>query len=234
MEEANNRADMYAANSVLSIEAILNELEFIVRHASDQQTELSFLSCASINRQNTPDGQKIEIAFHATNTCSDKTNRSGKLLISYKATGDIFVSTDEYKIGEMQVSGNYVFQPGTFQQKAIWKLVVTDGLFTISTGDYYRFNVERITYFKQGDSTPDSSDDVFETLDAYYDLQLKSQQVVTLVQAESEIPYIQKHSCPDKFRPRSGKIRFERVTGSERFILLGNGNCEDSAKIAAP
>ncbi|WP_256012807.1 hypothetical protein [Desertivirga xinjiangensis] len=232
-QEAAQRADLYVGTAFLSVETAINELEFIARHVPQIQTDGNFLSCAIINRQQVPEGEKVEITF-SNNACDDQTIRSGKLILTYEeATGNIFISPVNYRIRETKISGNYVFQPGTFEQKPILKLVVPDGAFTADNGDYYRFSIERISYFKEGKDTPTIiNDDIFETLEASYDFELKSQGAVTLMQAESHTPYIIKYSCPDKFRPRSGKVKFERVTSTYRYILFGNGNCNDLARIS--
>lgn len=231
-QEAAQRADLYVATAFLSVETVMNELEFIARQVPQMDIDGNFLSCATINRLPVPQGEKVEITFNS-NTCDDQTTRSGKLILTYEqATQNVFINPVDYRIRGTRISGNYMFEPGTSENKPVLKLVVPDGAFTADNGDYYHFSIERTSHFKEGSSTVAINDDVFETLQASYNFELKSAGAVTLMQAGSYTPYIIKYSCPDKFRPRSGKVKFERVTGTDRYILFGNGNCNDLAKIS--
>ncbi len=232
-EQAEARADVNAASAILRVETFVNELEFIARQMAVEQPPTSFLNCASITKTDIPDGKKVEIAFSAVNTCSDNTTRSGKLSITYQtATGNIFITSHNYTVGGLLVSGNYSFQPITEQQKSFLKLVVPDGKLTNAYGEYISFNMERKNEFKAGSGTTDTNDDIFETSGASYDVELKQGGTATLIDASSHSAYTVKYSCAEKYLPHNGKVKFKRANGNERYLVWGTGNCSDQASVA--
>lgn len=234
-EEINANKDASSAFNLLSIVGFANEMEFIARQLPLSPSATSFLGCASITSQTTADGKKFEVIFSSSNACTDNSIRSGKLIITYQtASGNILITPDNYKLAEYKVAGTYLFQPIVEQQKDLLKLTVTNGQLTNNNGNYVKFNLEHKTNFKEGKATTETfADDVLETVSASYRIEIKNDVDGTnQFEASSASPYTLKYSCNEKFRPRSGKIKFQRVVGTDRYILLGNGNCTDLAKIS--
>ena len=229
-EELAHQADVTAANSIITVEMILNELEYIMKQAPNNPTETSFLNCATITRQQLANSFQIEASFSPTAVCSDNISRSGKLIINYPTgTGNATVKSEGYKVNTLALSGNFSFQQVTENQKPLLRLLVPDGELSVASGDYIRFNVDRKSFFKEGHTTNQLTDDVYEISSATYDLQLKNQSQITHIDAESDLPYLVTYSCNDKFRPRSGKFSFMRTNGTERLVSFGNGACSDQA-----
>lgn len=234
-EEIAAQEDISLASTFLSIEGLSNEMEFIARQVPLIPAGTSFLNCASIASSDVADGKKYEITFNSGNTCSDNTVRSGKLIVTYQtATGNIQITPDNYIMSNYKITGGYLFQPIVEQQKELLKLTITNGQLTTGTGEFVRFNVEHKSNFKEGSATTNTfADDVFETVSASYHLEIKNQAPVnSQFDAISTSPYTLKYSCLEKFRPRSGKIKFQRVVGTDRYIFLGSGNCNDLAQIS--
>jgi len=228
--------DASLAFTLLSVEGLSNEMEFIARQLTLNPTANNFLSCGNITSQNITDGKRFEIDFNLTSACSDNSFRAGKLIVTYQtATGNILITPENYVIAEYKVTGSYLFQPVVEQQKELLKLTITNGQLTNADDDYVKFNVEHKTNFKEGQGTPQTSaDDVLETVSATYRLEIKNQagSVNSIYEASSASPYILKYSCTEKFRPRSGKMKFQRTAGIDRYILFGTGNCSDLAKVS--
>jgi len=226
-------ADLLAASSIMTVESITNELEAIVKQVRQDSVVSGYLSCANVVRTNINNEQKIEISFNAAAVCTDQTSRSGKLTVTIQnSSGNIFVASNGYKVNDVTVSGNYSFQPVTENQKSLMKLVVPDGQLSVSSGNYIKFNLLRKTYVKEGGASASVTDDVIETLESSYDLQIKDSGSVLLVDAEGVVPYAVRYGCTDPYRPRSGKIKFQRSNSEIRYLLLGNGNCSDKATIS--
>jgi len=234
-EEIAADLDASLASTILSVEGLSNEMEFLARQLTLNPTANNFISCGNITSQNITDGKRFEINFNLTSTCDDNSFRSGKLIVTYQtATGNILITPENYVIAQYKVTGNYLFQPIVEQAKDLLKLTVTNGKLTNADDDYVKFNVEHKTNFKEGKGTNDNfTDDVLETVSASYRLEVKNKAAaVQTYEASSASPYILKYSCTEKFRPRSGKIKFQHTIGIDRYILFGTGNCSDLAKVS--
>lgn len=231
-EELENYANVNAANSLLTVETFLNEMEYIVRNAPSNQPSISFMNCASVTKQDVTGGQEVTVTFNAGSQCIDNQIRSGKLIITYQTgTGNATVTTNEYKIGNLTVKGTYNFQPVTENQQTLFSLVVQDGEFSVSENNYIRFSVERKSNFMAGQTTGSTDDDVFEITDSFYNLELKDASATVLIDGESIEAYTVKYSCSQMFRPRSGKLSFSRSTGTEKVLLFGNGSCNSQPSL---
>ncbi|WP_207426728.1 hypothetical protein [Pedobacter sp. SYSU D00535] len=227
-EEKEHAADLSAANSLLTVEVLLNELEYMVRHVPQSQPGTSFLSCASISRQTVGGGEQYEVTFSPNSTCSDNSTRSGKVVLSYdSASGSVVLSPNNYKIGELSVKGTYTFTPSTYQQKAVMKLMVLNGEFSVPGGDYIRFTAERDNHFKTGSNTTALEDDVFEVLNSSYGLETFSGGVTAEIEGNNDGALLVKYECSQRFRPRGGKISFERDSRNSKALVFGTGNCAD-------
>lgn len=225
------RSTLSAASSLLTTEMLLNEFEYLVRTLPTLPTGQNYLSCAAITKQQTATGPTFEIRF--LNTCSDQTARSGKLTVSYEtATGKTILTPSNYIVDNMSIVGSYTFEAITEQQKELLKCTIVDGKLTYSTGEYIKFSIDRKNSFKEGNTTANQADDVFETISATYSIEIKDQSVLTQITASNFSPYIVKYQCNNKFRPRSGKIKFKPTTGTDNYLLFGIGNCSDQASIS--
>lgn len=234
-EELAAEEDRGLGSTILSVEGLTNEMEFIARELPNIPERSSFLNCASIASTTINGGKKYELAFNSGNTCTDNTIRSGKLIITYQTqTGDVLITTDNYVLSNFKIAGTYLFQPIVEQGKDLLKLTVANGQLTTTTGEFVKFNVMHKSEFKEGKATTNTfNDDVLETVSASYHLEIKnSNPVNSQYDAVSTSPYTLKYSCAEKFRPRAGKIKFQRVVGTDWYILLGSGGCSDLAKIS--
>ena len=231
-EELERYADVNAANSLLTVETFLNEMEYIVRNAPSNQPSMSFMNCATVTKQDVTGGQEVTVTFASGSQCIDNQIRSGKLIITYPTgTGSASVTTNDFKIGNLTVKGSYSFQPVVENQQSLLQLVVQNGEFSVSENNYIRFNIERKSSFKAGQTTDSQNDDVFEITESSYDLELKDPSATVFIDGESTEAYTIKYSCSQLFRPRSGKLSFSRATGSEKVLVFGNGDCNSQPSL---
>ncbi|MDB5014921.1 MAG: hypothetical protein JWQ25_3123, partial [Daejeonella sp.] len=94
-EEIAAEDDRGLGSTLLSVEGLTNEMEFIARQLPNIPESTSFLNCASITSTTIAEGKKYELTFNSGNTCTDGTVRSGKLIITYQTpTGNILITTD--------------------------------------------------------------------------------------------------------------------------------------------
>jgi len=217
--------DTYAATAILSVEGLLNEMEFIVRQAPLQEKTESFLSCANISKQDIPEGYVIEITFESKSLCSDSRYRSGKLRLTYNTiTGNVLLQPINYIIKETLITGSYSFLNITENQKNKTQIVVSNGKLSLYDGSFIKFNANRKTSLQSAGLTHGINDDIIQIEKASCDLELDNN---TRIEAENRSPLILKYDCDDKFRPRAGTIWLERASGAPRIIDFGTGNCSD-------
>ncbi|WP_207536509.1 hypothetical protein [Desertivirga arenae] len=224
--------DTFAATNILTVEGVLNEIEFIAKQVPAINQNGSFLSCATITKQDVEGGQKIDVNFNINTTCSDNTSRSGKLSLMYYSNGTISVTPSNYVVSNTAISGTYNFGTESINQVNYLLLNVLDGKFTSTNGAFINFSVEKRSTIKLGAATPDFSDDVIEIDQASYQLEVANVPANTKIAAETKTPYTLKYSCSDKFRPRSGAILFQRLGQNKRMIEFGSGNCSDVPKLS--
>lgn len=224
--------DTFAATNILTVEGVLNEIEFIAKQVPAINQNGSFLSCATITKQEVAGGQKIEVVFNSNATCSDNTSRTGKLSLMYYSNGTISVTPSNYIVGTTAITGTYNFGTESLDQKDYLLLNVLDGKFTNTNGAFISFSAEKRSTIKTGAGTADFLDDVIEIDQASYELEVSNVPANTKITAETKNPHSLKYSCTDRFRPRSGTILFQRLGQSKRMIEFGTGNCNDVPKLS--
>jgi hypothetical protein len=232
---AADQADMFAATSIMNVETLLNDLEFMVRNAPQWQSNSNYNNCAMLASFATAEGQRIDIDFGNGSTCFDNTQRSGKISLYYHAqSGNTVAIMSNYIIGGVKMQGTYSFQAETIQGKNYLRLLVPDGQLNAQNGDYIHFNMDRRTTLKEGEGTAATNDDVLETTVTNCDFELKGGTLLTAVQSHSTVPLAVRYSCTDRFRPRGGRTAFQRVTGTPKILDFGKGGCSDIATIVQP
>ncbi|WP_207423954.1 hypothetical protein [Desertivirga brevis] len=224
--------DTFAATNILTVEGVLNEIEFIAKQVPAINHNGSFLSCATITKQEVAGGQQIDVTFNINTTCSDNTSRSGKISLMYYPNGSISITPSNYVVGNTAISGNYNFGKESINQVDYLLLNVQNGKFTSTNGAYINFSVEKRSTIKAGANTADHLDDIIEIDQAAYDLDVFDVPANTKISAETKTPHSLKYSCTDKFRPRSGTILFQRLGANKRLLEFGSGNCSDVPKLS--
>ena len=225
--------DTYAASALLSVEGMLNELEFIIKQAPAESQTGTILSCAAITKQTTAQGYKIDLVFSSGTLCTDQNYRSGKLSITYNTTtGDILLQPTEYVLAGTLITGTYSFKKATVNNVDKMELMIPNGKFSLTDGSFIKFHVERETKVKAANSSTDISDDDIEVEDSDYELEIGYPSSTVVLNAGLKTAYTLKYSCQERFRPRAGSLTMQRSNGKKRLIDFGTGNCTDVPRLS--
>jgi hypothetical protein len=231
------------ATSILDVETVTNEMEFIARNVPRNTTQYpnagSFLACATITRATNPNGQEITITFAPGTVCSDGKTRSGKLVIGYNPTNyDTMIWPDNYKVNNLEIKGNYSVSYPSIQNLNNVNLIVLNGALVKDAQNGVDFSLSKKSTMKVGNTTTDVADDVFEYTDASYMLTAKANNQTTYVKGTGLVAAQVKYGCTNKYMPLSGRVKVEySATGTSTnpndpltgtsYLTFGTGTCGD-------
>lgn len=211
--------DQYG-NTLVNIEQLTNEMEFIAREALTG-TFTSFLTCANV--QTTIDGaDKIYTITFSGVACADKRKRSGELRVAVnQGSLEVMIQTTTLVRDAHSLEGIFSFQPVTQDQKMFTKLVALNGKWT-EDGRTITFTANKQYSWLQGRQTPAPDDDRLEVVSGDYFITIPA---LGLCEAEVKTPLRIHGECAARlYLPVSGTVTLETLQDTNT-VSFGDGGC---------
>jgi hypothetical protein len=214
--------DQYGA-TLVNIEQLTNELEFVAREALTG-TFTSFLTCSNV--QTSIDGaDKIYTIIFSGGACADNRKRSGQLRVAVnQGSLDVMIQTTTLVRDAHSIEGIFSFQPVTQDQKAFTKLVALNGKWT-EDGRTITFTANKQYAWVQGRQTPAPDDDRLEVVSGDYFINISA---LGLCEAAIQTPLQIYGECAARLHmPVSGKVTLETLQNTNT-VSFGDGGCASS------
>lgn len=149
--------------------------------------------------------------------------RDGELEVAVNPeTLDIIIQTTSLVIDGVKVEGVYSFQRITENAIPYIALTVNGGKMT-KAAEWFTFTTTKKYFWKEGEATPGSEDDIFEVVSGEYFLTLKDNGLGML---ELENPLLVKYGCGERsLLPVSVTVSVDLAAGAT-MVDFGDGQCD--------